>query len=161
MALRQDQYETLNQHIENTPELNAFPNNEDGAQGIADLLNLQAVPDFTVWKTLVNKSSVGATFDGSELASLTTAESNRLQTFAQWSALAIDPSDPDVRFLFDDVFSGAGGTVTRPALAELWKRLSNEVEKLFAIGTGSDPDPATMDFEGNISRQDVSIARNL
>jgi len=160
MTLTTAQQATLKAHILATPVLNAFPNNEDGAQGIADLLNVQAVPDFTVWKTNVTLNEMMNAMDGPEFESLTTAETGRLQAFAAFSPEGMNPSFADKRQLFDDTFNGAGGTNTRPALLALWKRLSNEVEKLFATGTGSDADPAITDFEGNISRQDVFIARN-
>lgn len=160
MTLTASQQATLKAHILATPILNAFPNNSDGAFAIAALLNIKASPDFTVWKTFVALETIGDNFDGSELSSLTTAESNRLQTFALYSQMGINPSDADRRFLFDDVFSGAGGATTRASLLTLWKRFATEIEKLFATGTGSDISPATMVFEGIISFQDVQIARN-
>ena len=160
MTLTQAQQATLKTYIENDVTLNAFPNNSDGAAAIAVELNKQATPDFTVWKTFVDKSIVGETFDGGEFSSLTTAESNRLIAFAAWNNDGVNPSDADVRFLFNDVFSAAGGTITRPALEALWRRLALVIEQIFATGTGSDADPATLDYEGTISRHDVEIARN-
>jgi hypothetical protein len=72
----------------------------------------------------------------------------------------VNPSLPDCRQFFDDIFSGAGGTNTRANLLALWKRLATRAEKLYATGTGSDPSPAVMVVEGAISYQDVMIARN-
>jgi hypothetical protein len=71
----------------------------------------------------------------------------------------VNPSLIDVRQMFDDIFSGAGGTNTRANLLALWKRLATRGEKIFATGTGSDPSPGTLTFEGNISYQDVEQAR--
>lgn len=160
MTLTTAQQATLKAFIENDVTLNAFPNTQDGAASIADELNKVDNPDFIVWKTFVSKTEVGSTMDGSEFSSLTTAESGRLQAFALWNNEGVNPSDEDTRFLFDDIFNGAGGNITRPALLSLWKRLALIIEKIFAVGTGTDADPATLDFEGQISRQDVEIARN-
>ncbi len=162
MTLTPAQQATLKAFIETDPTLNAFPNNEDGADSIANELNKVATPVFIVWKTSVTKGEIGITFDGGELSNLTTAESNRLQTFAQWSNETINPSDADVRFLFNDVFSGAGGNVTRPALDALWRRNALLIEKVLISneGAGTTQDPAKLDFEGEISRRDVFEARN-
>ena len=167
MALTPTQNATLKAFIENDVVLNAFPNNEDGADSIANIINQEETPDFTVWKTSVPLVQVGDAFDGGEFESLTTAETGRLTAFAAYSTDSgfeagggINPSLPDRRQFFDDIFSAAGGTITRPNLAILWRRLASTVEKLFSTGTGTDVDPATLDFEGDITRQEVFIARN-
>lgn len=160
MTLTPAQQSTLKTYIENDVTLNAFPNTSDGAAGIAAELNKLATPDFTVWKTSVPLQDVGNNFDGSELSSLTTAESNRLQVFALYAQAGINPADADVRFLFDDVFSGAGGATTRANLLILWKRLALTIEKVLSTGTGSDADPADLVYEGTISWPDVFAARN-
>jgi hypothetical protein len=41
------------------------------------------------------------------------------------------------------------------------KRAATRAEKLFSTGTGSTASPATMAFEGVVTYQDVSAARNL
>jgi hypothetical protein len=160
MTLTDAQNATLKAHILATPELNAFPNTEDGAAGIANLLNLQADPDFTVWKTNVLLDEVGkAIVIG--ISGLTTAESIRIDLLASYSQTGVDPSDLQIRTLYEnELGAGADANTAKANLDALWRRLANEIEKLFATGTGSDAVPATLDFEGNISRQDVQIARN-
>ena len=153
------QLTTLKNDIIADPTLNAKPNNSDGALDIANAYNLNASPNFTVWKTAVPIVEVGQKFNGSELAGLTTANNTRLQTIALYLDV-VNPSIPDNRQFFDDVFSGAGGVNTRAALLALWKRLATRGEKLYATGTGSDPSPATMTFEGPVSPADVTAARN-
>jgi hypothetical protein len=150
---------TLKADIIADSTMNAQPNNSDGAFEIARLYNLNATPSFTVWKTAVPIDQVGQKFNGTELAGLTTANNTRLQTIALYLD-NVNPSIPDNRQFFDDVFSGAGGTNTRANLLILWKRLATRGEKLFATGTGSDPSPATLVFEGQISPADVTAARN-
>ena len=90
---------------------------------------------------------------------MTSLNLQRLQNIVTISTDGINASLPDRRAFFDDIFSGAGGALTRPKLLALWKRFATEGEKLYATGTGSDATPATMTFEGSISYQDVSTAR--
>ena len=144
------------------PILDAEPNNSDGAFAIAIAYNLLAVPDFTVWKSRISIDEIGDAIDGSELESLTTAETNRLQVLAQYAmAGGIEPSRLDRRAFFDQIFSAAGGQITRPALLALYKRLANRLEKLFSTGTGSDAAPAVLVVEGTVSFQQVLVARSL
>jgi hypothetical protein len=160
MALTPAQLTTLKNDIAADATLNAKPNNSDGAFDIAIAYNTQAVPNFTVWKSNVPINQVGQKFNGTELAGLTQANNARLQTLATYLLAGVNPSLPDCRQFFDDIFSGAGGTNTRANLLALWKRLATRAEKLYATGTGSDPSPAVMVVEGAISYQDVMIARN-
>ena len=160
MALTPAQQATLKAAIEADGTLNAFPNDGDGAFAIAQLLNQPFNPAWTVWKTFVSLTEVGNNFDGAEVEGLTTAESNRLQVMAGYSADGINPSLLDRRAFFAGVFSGAGGTVTRPKLDALWRRLATYGEKIFSTGTGTSVSPATLTFEGSLSYQDVLAARN-
>lgn len=141
-------------------ELNAFPNTADGAFAIAELYNANAVPAFTVWKTNVPVDVVGKAIVATSLASLTSANTDRLGVICQINPGGFDPSRLDQRAFFDDVFSVAAGAPTRTALLALWKRLALRIEKLFATGTGSDASPATMAWQGTISYSDVYTARN-
>lgn len=160
MALTPAQLATMKADIIATPAFNSQPNNSDGAFAIAAAYNLPASPNFTVWKTNVAINDVGQKFNGTELAGLTTANNTRLQTIAQFLVLGVNPSLTDTRQFFDDIFSGAGGTTTRANLLALWKRLATRAEKLYATGTGTDPAPATLTFEGSVSYSDVQTARN-
>jgi hypothetical protein len=138
--------------------INTLLNTSDHNDAIAKWYNEEAA--FTVWKTNVPINDVGKKFNGSDLSGLTTGNQTRLQTIAAFLAGGVNPSLPDNRAFFDDVFSGAGGTNTRANLLALWKRSARNIEKLFATGTGSDAIPATLVFEGAISYQDVEAARN-
>jgi hypothetical protein len=141
--------------------INAIPNNDDGHFAIAAWYNLQASPDFTVWKTNVPINQIGDKINGTELAGLSTLNNTRLQTAVVLASGGFNPSLVDRRAFFDDIFSGAGGTTTRANLLILWKRLCSNIEKLFASGTGSNAAPATLVVEGTVSYQDIANARNL
>jgi hypothetical protein len=157
--LTTQQLVTLKAHIDGDPALAAQPNNADGNTAIAAAMNLAASPAFTVWRTNVSLRDVGAAFNGSELAGLTTANQTRLQTIALYLTAGVNPSVASNRAFFDDVFSGAGGTNTRASLLVLWKRLATRAEKLYATGTGSDAVPATLVVEGALTFRDVEEAR--
>ena len=159
MALTAPQLATLKADILSKPALSSQPMNSDGDSNIAKYYNGQAAPNFTVWKTNVTTTQVGDNIVATELAGMTSLNLQRLQNIVTISTDGINASLPDRRAFFDDIFSGAGGAVTRPKLLALWKRFATEGEKLYATGTGSDATPATMTFEGSISYQDVSTAR--
>lgn len=160
-ALTTAQKATLKAAILADPALNAFPNNSDGNFDLAAKLSTElASPAFIVWRTNVPIGEVGRTFNATELAGLTSLNTQRLQNLAAWLQGGVNPSLSSIRQFFDDVFSGAGGTNTRAALLVIWKRSATLVEKIFATGTGTTAAPATMGYEGAISASDVADARN-
>lgn len=140
--------------------LNSFPDTGDGNQAIADRYNAQATPTFTVWKSKVTIEATGQIFNGTEWGSMTTGDHTRLQTVAQWLPGGYNAALADVRAMFDNIWSGAGGALTRANLLVLWKRTATRAEKLLATGTGSNAVPAVLGFEGRISYQEVQRARN-
>ena len=154
MALTPAQQVTLKAAIIADSQLNAFVPAK-AADSIVDLLNQSASPSFTVWKTSVSNELIGNAMNGTEVIGLSALQMQRLQLLSAYSNGTQDPSRADRRAAFDGVFSGAGGTITRPALLALWKRLALRVEKIFATGTGSDASPATLVFEGTVSSGDI------
>lgn len=154
------QRQTLKAFIAATPAWAVLPKNDDSASFIAAQLNLNFSPSFTVWKTNVPINQVGDKFNGTELSGLTSLNHTRLQTVVMLGANGVNPSLPDRRQFFDDIFSGAGGAITRANLLVLWKRFATSFEKLFATGTGTDAAPATLVLEGAITYQDISSAWN-
>jgi hypothetical protein len=155
------QKQTLKTFINTVPAWAALPNNEDTADFISKELDKLASPAFTVWKSSVPIEQVGDAINANELVGLTSLNVQRLQAISDYSGGNINPSKADRRSAFDQVFSAAGGAITRPALLLLWKRLATVGEKLFATGTGSDAVPATLVVEGLIDRYDVFEARAL
>src|SRR4051812_1275614 len=113
------------------PLLAALPQTDGTAQTIAAAFNQLAAPVFIVWKTLVSVTQIGDNIVATELAGLTTLNATRLQTIALFSTVGVNPSSADRRAFFDDVFSGAGGVLTRAKLLALWKRSATRGEKLY------------------------------
>ncbi len=159
MTLTTPQLQTNKADIANNSDLNAFPNNADGNQAVADLYNV-VVPAWIVYKTMAKIGEIGNAFDSTELGGLSTANNTRLQTIAMYLAAGVNPSIATNRGFFDDVFSGAGGVNTRANLAVLWKRSATRIEKLFTTGTGTSVSPALLVFEGKVTGNDILNARN-
>ncbi len=114
---------------------------------------------FIVWKSAVTIRETGQAFNGAEWAGMTTANHTRLQTVAQY-LMNYSPAIAGIRAMFDDIWSGAGGTQTRAALAVLWKRAARRVEALFATGTGSIADPGLLVLEGTLTGPNITEALN-
>lgn len=129
-------------------------NNETG---MAVWYNADALPAFVGWRTAVTIQDTGQAFNGAEWAGMTGANHSRLQTVAQYLT-SYNASLADVRAMFNDIWSGAGGIFTRASLLALWKRSARRVEKLFATGVGTDAAPALFFFEGTIDAQHISDA---
>ncbi len=132
--------------------------NANDKPSMAAWFSADSSPAFIVWKTSVPMAQVGTAMNSSELAGLTTANTNRLQVMAAFSGGTFNPSLSDVRAGFDSVYSGAGGALTRAALLALWKRTARRLEKLYATGTGSDASPATLVFEGAVDSGHIGEA---
>jgi hypothetical protein len=157
------QMQTLKTNIIADPILAAWPNNTDGAFEIAKAYNLQASPNFTLWKQSVTIVEIGRAMRSVDVAGLTTANSTRLQVIAQYSGNVFNPALTDTRAAFDDIFSVAGAAPTRANLLALYKRFATRIEKLFAVGTGTDASPATSALADGfvLTFQDVDEARHL
>lgn len=143
----------VNQQVKNVQ------NTTDGNICLARFYNTASSPAFIVFKTKVPIQTVGEAFNAAELAGLTSLNTQRLQNLAAWLLDGVNPSLTSVRQFFDDIFSGAGGANTRTALLALWKRTATKAERLYATGTGSDPSPGLLVFEGSLSGSDVDAAR--
>jgi len=159
MALTSEQLTTLAADILADPVLNAFPQTPDGADAIAKLYNLNATPDFYVWKTSVSTDEVRKSIVWLEYLASSVSEKSAFELML--SNGVIDPSDVNVRDGIEKIFGNQNQQTTRDNLISLSKRLATRVEKLFAVGTGTVPTPATMGFEGKLTYQDVDSARSL
>ena len=133
-----------------------------GATGaIADWYNTPITPEFIVWRTRVTEH---------EIVGNTSAE----VTVWNWSVYiarsqgerdawvrmfngtySVNPSVPQVRSGFADIFSGGTGAAQRIHLLAISKRNCTRAEKLFTVGTGTTPIPANLVFEGNVSEYEV------
>lgn len=141
--------------------LSAYPNNSDGAYDMSIYLSTASSPAFIVWRTSVSIGETGRAYNGTEWAGMTSANHTRLQTVAQWIDGGYNASLADIRAMFNDIWSGAGGATTRANLLALWKRTATKGERIFATGTGSDATPGNLVIEGTIGYQDIVAARAL
>lgn len=149
---------TLKAYIEADGTLNAHPNTSDGAFAIAAALNLTASPDYYVWATNVPVDQVKEAIDWTEFTSASISDAERHSFDFMMSNGVIDGSSSNVRAGIAEIFDNI--TTTRDAILDVCKRLALRIEQVFATGTGSQVEPATMGREGSISWQDVLAARN-
>lgn len=170
-ALTGAQLTTLKADIVADGTLNAKPNNSDGNAAIAIAYNLNASPDYWVWRTAVSKAEYyqSTSVDGTTFSMVGTGFITRAQGERDaWRDLFdssgnANPSLPQVRQAVADIFSGA--TAPAPAnrthLLTVSRRKATRAEKLFATGSGTTVSPSVMSFQGSVSYQDVESARNL
>jgi hypothetical protein len=151
-------------------EFASLPINPDTSSAIALAYNLAATPDYWVWRTKVTKSELTNntsqdgtvfTWNGNGYILRSQGERDAFRALFNGSD-EVNPSLPQVRQAFLDIFSGTGNAaLNREHLAAIGRRKATRAEKLFAAGAGTTVSPSLLDFEGNLSFQDVSQAREL
>jgi hypothetical protein len=154
--------QALRDYIASVPALAAQPMNPDGASAIADALNADASPTFTVYRTTVETAEVGIAVSYVAVEAMTDANRTRVTTFYAMNPQSFDPSRQDIRTFWANTFSGTlggAGASTRAALEALWRRKATALEKLFATGAGTDASPGLLTFEGSVSYYVVEQAR--
>jgi hypothetical protein len=162
MILSVAQYQAVLNHIQNSPDLNTFPNNDDGNFAIAVLLNVTAVPDFWVWRTDVTRSNVynEVSPDGTSWSWQTYKGQTQGEQGA-WTQMFMgdraDFSKPNLRAGISNIF-GAGNAQTLHCLS-MGRRPARRIEKLLATGSGTTGSPAVMNGEGTITGSQVGDAR--
>lgn len=167
MSLTDAQQAALKADILADPTLSAQPMTMDGAIAIAAVYNTLSSPDYYVYKTSVKVSDIGDNINAGELVGLTALNLQRLQCLCgDLSGGTINPTIKDRRDAFAQIFSASSGTITRPQLDALWRRLATRVEKLLAVtspgntGTrGTTANPDTVTFEGVLAPTDVYYIR--
>ena len=102
--------------------------NSGNAGAMAGWYNVNST--FVVWKWSVTIIQTGEAFNGTEWAGKTSADIERLTCVATYLS-QYNPSDDDIRAMFNDIWSGAGGTITRANLLALWKRFALKGEQLY------------------------------
>jgi hypothetical protein len=125
---------------------------------ISEWYNRPASPTKIVWRTSVSNDEIGDAMNGTEVAGMSSLNMQRAQMLANYSSGFQNPSRFDRRDAFERIFSGASGQNTRAALAIIWRRTTNRIEALFAVGTGTNESPATLGYEGTLTDLDVSRA---
>lgn len=149
------QLQALKADILATPELASQPQNADGFFFIAQYYNQASSPEFIVWKTNVPVSEImNNGFVWTAVDALTAGKARIWEWMA--SLGSINPSKPNIRQGLADAF-GANSPMANGILPHL-KRIATRAERLFAVGTGTNAQPGTMDFEGNLTYQNVEEA---
>lgn len=138
--------------IASDPVLGQLPNNGDTAIQIAAAYNTPVSPTYWVYKRPIPTSDVGDAINATEIAGLTTLNLQRLQAICgDLSGGTLNPANKDRRDALASIFSGSGGTITRPALDLLWRRAATRYEKVLAVAStggvgtrGSTANPDTL-----------------
>ena len=188
MALTTAQLQALKAAIVADATLNAFPNNGDGAFAIAAILNVTATPSYWVLRREMGKHELtqeqavdtdGTTVTAFVWGGATGGYIGRSQgerdAFKEIfnSSLNCNPSLPNVRTAFDDIFSGAGAgaVANRAHVKAKSRRLCTAFERIFVAATvggptqtgarGAATNPDTLGAEGPVAGDEVDLARNL
>jgi hypothetical protein len=158
------QYSTLKNDIivVNTGEFAARVAAADH-QLIADAYNVVASPDFWVWRTSVPKQEIvgmtsqdGTTFTWAGNGFITRAVGELMAWQELFTGGVVNPSLPQVRAAFTDIFSGTGNAASNRAhLLAVARRKALRIERLFATGTGSTGSPGALVVEGALDYLDV------
>ncbi len=186
MALTTAQLATLKGAVDATPAWAVYPLTGDGFYDLAQTLNSLASPQFWVWSTDADAGAIRAAIVWANLTP--TDAPDGTQSWANRSlqcqgkqfslqimlsgATSINGADTNLRAGLQDALQGvrsgvggaaqdAGWSAVRNALA----RRATYVERLLAdtaAGNGaSRAASATLTFEGEVSAEDVSLARGL
>jgi hypothetical protein len=154
MAFTTAQLQAIKAEIAADSTLNNMPMTPDGAFAIAEALNLDST--FIVWRTSVAVADIMANgFVWTEVDALTNGKARIWDWMSRLGE--INPSKANVRQGLRDCFGNTSGTYT--GMLPHLKRAASRVEKVLATGTGTDANPGTLTFEGDISYQDVELAR--
>jgi len=142
-----------------------LPNNGDVNVEIAAWYNLPTAA-FWVWRTFVRDQDIyslasvdATTWSWSIFIARSQGERDAWRQMVNMAG-GLNPSLVNVRAGVADIFSGAGGAAQRTHLLTIGRRLATNAEKLFSTGTGDTANPATMAFEGIVTGNDVTAARN-
>lgn len=157
MALKPAQKTKLLAAIAADPVLAAFPNTNDGAFEIAQLLNIDSNPAFVVWRRNYNPSQIreAITSAATQLDNLT---ASKRQSLLWWAEGTYDMGKVATRAAVTDFTNGFA--TLQNALLDGGKRTVLRIEAVLATGTGTQADPGKLVWEGPISYQDVFEARS-
>ena len=167
----------------NTVQIKDSPNNGDANNEVAAWYNLLAAGPYWVWATAVSRVQLYITT--SDLLSTWNWTTYKNQGVAEQNAWvqmfmgdATNFGQLNVRVGIGQIFTGsAQATAQRDHCLAVGRRASRNVEKLFGIAVTSPPpnsgntgiavqrgqvvNPDVLGFEGTITGQDVTDARNL
>lgn len=131
------------------------------AEDIARAYNLLATPEWIVWKTAVDPDEIMRNgMDWTRVDNLTIGKARIWDWMT--SLGTFDASKPNIRAGIDATWVGtAPDLAVRATVYTHCKRVATRGEKLLSIGTGTTASPATMQWEGIMTYQDVEAAQSL
>ena len=155
------QQQALAAYIATVPEWAALPNDSETALAIAAGLNVVAAPAFIVWRTRVTQDEIMQNgFDWVRVDNLSVGKARIWEWLFGNSERAINAAKSNVREGIAECWKGtAADLAVQAAVLGHCKRPATIVEKVLAVGPGTDAAPATMGFEGAIGYADVQAAR--
>lgn len=157
-----EQHATLKSHImANTNSGVVAAVAENDGMTISIWYSQLSSPAFIVWRSQVPTREIDNAIEFSGAGGFIARSAGERDAFMMISSRGwIDPSKPNIRAAFSNIFSGsgAGAPETRAALLAVSKRTATNVEAVFASGTGSDASPATLVHEGPLSYEDAIAA---
>ena len=147
-------------YVENDPTLGQLAPSADNAFAIAAALQVEASPEFIVWRTSVKQDEIMQNgFDWLRVDNLSVGKARIWEWLFDNEENVFDPSRPNVRAGIDETWKGtAADLAVRAAVYVHCKRAATIIEKLLATGTGTTEAPATMGYEGSVSYNDIGAA---
>jgi hypothetical protein len=150
MMLTTEQRATLKTAIIADNALNALYT-DGNLSGLAAAVNAVAQPAFIVWKTSVSVDEIMRNgMDWARVDNLTVGKARIWDWLGRLGSF--DASKANVRAGIDAAWVGtAADLAVRASIYTHCKQSASFVEKLFATGVGSDANPATMSYQGEVS----------
>ena len=130
------------------------PNNGDANNEVAAWYNLQASPNYLIYRTTVPVAEVMLNgFDWTRVDNLSVGKARIWEWINQSGGF--NPSKTNIRAGIDACWTGtAPDLAVRAAVYVHCKRPASRLEKLFATGSGTDASPSVMVVEGAITYSD-------
>lgn len=160
-----EQHATLRAHIEaNTDQIVIDALAIDDIMTISIWYSQLSEPAFIVWRSQVGTREIDNAIEFSGVGGFIARSAGERDAFMMITSRGVvDPSRPNIRAAFSNIFSGsgAGAPETRAALLAVSKRTATNIEAILSTGTGSDASPATLVYEGPLQYQDALAAMRL
>lgn len=128
--------------------------------GMALFLNETASPDFIVWRTSVPWDEVMLNgMDWARVDNLSAGKARIWDWLFRNANNSMNPSKTNIRAGIDAAWVGtAPDLAVRASVYTHCKRAATRGEKATATGTGSNASPAILEFEGELSSEDIRLA---
>jgi len=155
--LTPEQQLTLKAAILADPALAALEPSSNAINTIIEAYKAPASPEFTVWRTSVSQDEIMQNgFDWVRVDNLSVGKARIWEWLFYNADRAINPSKSNVRAGIAECWKGtAADLAVQAVVLGHCKRAANRLEALFATGTGSLADPATLVVQGDVSYNEV------